>query len=383
VDTDAEWFASAESALSPHFEVRAFRYNSFRRLGKLRVVLDPWPLGFGLILSLLPNWRSFGLALTIATEALALSAIPVSIWLAGRNRKRVVDRYLDHLEKITVGERPHLIAHSFGTYIGAEALQHHPHRSYSKMILDGCILPVDFDWKKCHDRGHNGLFREVRNEVSKNDELGPILRGAKHVGLAKVFGEAGTKGFTLSPYVHAQQSLWHNCNRCKTPPRALVHNVQVDLHHSKMLGLSFMESSWLPFLWAIHPSEYRDFLEFCDKLGRETSRDAVEFRNARDEFLRRQWGWLATPRGASRRTLPGAIEAQITARVSPGVFPRNTLEMLTAIAAEQTWKTVAKARSSISGSPNRRHLDPRYAAYEAARRVVALHRRKQKTFKAS
>jgi pimeloyl-ACP methyl ester carboxylesterase len=383
VDTDARWYTDAENALSPHFEIHPFRYKSFRRLGKLKALLNPWSLGFGFILSISPFYGSLGLWQTLAIEVMALCTIPISLWLAGRSRMKVVADYQNHLAKIPTGERPHLIAHSFGTYIGTAAMRDHPQRSYAKVVFAGCVLPVDIDWKKIHDRGYGGIFREVRNEVSTNDEMDPLIRAAVRVGMGRVFGQAGTRGFTSSVYVHSQQNLWQKCNVCKTSGPALVHNVQIDLYHSGMLGSNFMESFWLPFLWDIHPAEYRDFLEVCDKLNREQNRDAVEFRKDRAKFLRRQWGWVSAQGGGASRTLTAAISAQIEARISPGAFSPDVVKTLSEIAAERTWRAVARAKTSSVNSPERRHLDPKYATFDAAKRALEFHRRSQRAFKAS
>ena len=299
---------------------------------------------------------------------------------------KVVAGYRKHLSEIPTGERPHLIAHSFGTYISTTAMQVHPHLSYAKVILAGCVLPVNLDWKKIHDRGHGGMFREVRNDVSANDELGPFLRRARYLGVGKIFGEAGTKGFASSAHVHSQLGLWRRCNQCKTSQWALVHNVLgADVYHSGALELSYIESFWLPFLWGIQPSEYRDFVEACYKLDRQQNRDAVEFRRDRERFLRRQWGWVAAQAGGSSRTLTAAIRAQIEARISlsPGAYRREVVEMLSEVAVERTWKAVAKAKTSSVDSSRRRHLDPKYAAFDAARRTLAFHRRSQRTSGAS
>lgn len=378
VDSLAEWYPAAQSALSPHFELRPFRYTSFQRLGKLKVVMEPWTLAFGLFILVALPFLKIGLFSKLLLAVMDLFSLPVSIWLAGRSRRKIVVKYQEDLSNVPSGERPHVIAHSFGTFIGCHSLREYPQRAYGKVILAGCVLPVDFDWGALKNKYHGGAFREVRNEVSSNDPIGFLTRAARKIGLSSDFGEAGVRGFTPSEFVHDLPSPWHRCNLCKGGDAALVHNVKVEMSHSGTLtGTGFIETFWLPFLWDIHPSEYRDFLEICFKLARHQHRDSNDFRSARETFLNREWGWAGAT-GAPRRRITDLICTQIAARVFPGEYSSELVESLAEVAAEMAWKAVAKASQSSVSSNSRRHLDPKFAAFDAAKRVLAHHIRRER-----
>ncbi len=91
-------------------------------------------------------------------------AIPVYVYKYGLVRigvtlgflqKRKVKKLVKQLRDISKaadpdnsGLRPHVIAHSFGTWLIAHALKEHPDLKIGRLILLGCIVRPDFDWMK-------------------------------------------------------------------------------------------------------------------------------------------------------------------------------------------------------------------------------------------
>jgi hypothetical protein len=64
------------------------------------------------------------------------------------------------------GDRPSVVAHSFGTYILGNALLKYPYLRFDKVILCGSILPCDFPWDGLIERGQ---VHAVRNECGRED----------------------------------------------------------------------------------------------------------------------------------------------------------------------------------------------------------------------
>lgn len=100
-------------------------------------------------------------------------SVPVAIYKYGvvrpgaflRFRQRALTRQLigriKRLSKETdqygFGGRPDVIAHSFGTWLLGHALQHDRSLKVGRVILTGCILRPDFDWKQLmEERGDDG-----------------------------------------------------------------------------------------------------------------------------------------------------------------------------------------------------------------------------------
>lgn len=105
-------------------------------------------------------------------------------------RAEKVAWFLGEYERVLVEnevERPSIIAHSFGSYIVAEALDKHPHMRFDKIILCGSIVHEDFDWET---KLATGQVNFVRNDYGALDVWPRIARAL--VGGA---GRSGTDGF--------------------------------------------------------------------------------------------------------------------------------------------------------------------------------------------
>ncbi|HEX6900396.1 MAG TPA: hypothetical protein VF789_11805 [Thermoanaerobaculia bacterium] len=77
-------------------------------------------------------------------------------WLQRRHMHRLV-KQIGELARDAkdggFGERPDVIAHSFGTWLLGHALRENPGLKVGKVILLGSILRTDFDWSELKERG--------------------------------------------------------------------------------------------------------------------------------------------------------------------------------------------------------------------------------------
>lgn len=88
---------------------------------------------------------------------------------------------------------PDVIAHSFGTWLFGHLLRLELERppeerlTFGRVILTGCVLPRDFDWKAIKDAG---LVEDVLNHYATGDAVVPLARFC----IARS-GPSGRRGF--------------------------------------------------------------------------------------------------------------------------------------------------------------------------------------------
>jgi pimeloyl-ACP methyl ester carboxylesterase len=145
-------------------------------------------------------------------------------------RARKIEWFRDEYEKRVkeTGRVPSVIAHSFGTYIVAKAMEKYEEVRFDRVIFCGSIVRRDFDWDSLVRRGQ---VRAVLNEYGGKDVW---------VKLAKWFvadvGPSGALGFDCSvPAVYQRR-------------RKLFR------HSDYFYPLNYREN-WIPFLRGDPPSE--------------------------------------------------------------------------------------------------------------------------------
>lgn len=257
-----------------------------------------------MVVAVLLSWRGWltGWLLVVGVPlglllglVLAVVAAPVRRKLALRSVWRQASPYMKD-------KRPHIIAHSFGTYLTATMLQEVPAARARRVVLVGCVLHDRRDWAALKLRKRDA-FDEVRNDWTNKDAVvwlaGWIERRIPG------FGQAGRTGFRgRPPIVHNVDHPTALCKACEAVPGALVHNVDCSgLGHSDaFIGPAHAARFWLPFLWGIDPAEYGFLLDFC-----ESAADQQELGNinrlkvVEDELLSWEWRW------ADRQTLKDYI----------------------------------------------------------------------------
>lgn len=138
-------------------------------------------------------------------------------------RRRKIEWFRgEYMSQVGEGDpAPHLVAHSFGTYIAAEAMRKYPEIRFSRVILCGSIIQREFPWTIAFQRGQ---VQAVLNESGGRDLpatfVGNVVSDA---------GASGVKGFIES----------HSC---------LFENHNTHFAHSDVFYLTRATQSWIPFL---------------------------------------------------------------------------------------------------------------------------------------
>jgi len=145
-------------------------------------------------------------------------------------RARKIDWFRHEYEKLVreTGLVPSVIAHSFGTYIVAKAIEKYTEVRFDRVIFSGSIVRRDFDWDSVV---RNGQVRAVLNEYGGKDMW---------VKLAEWFiadvGASGAFGF-----------------ECSVP--CVYQRLRPSFRHSDYFYPLNYTENWLPFLRGDSPSE--------------------------------------------------------------------------------------------------------------------------------
>ena len=261
INSRGDWYPVAREALEPHFAIVPFRYSEYEEDGYAKVLT--------------------GRALGPGT-ALALFARRFRDEL----RRGVVLRLRAEIERLSrEGDLPHVLAHSFGTYLLGEALEHFPSLAVDRVVLTGAVMRSDYPWTQLvsTDPRRLGRVGAVRNETSSDDPAPKKAYQARH--LLGGLGGAGWHGFETNAVVHTALDEMGRCAHCPPQARMPVHNVPLgDFPHSDhFLGPGHAERFWMPFLWGIAPEDYFLYARACT-FAYDGVRAAVE----RDWTLERQ-----------------------------------------------------------------------------------------------
>lgn len=116
--------------------------------------------------------------------------------------------------------RPSVIAHSFGTYIVANALTTYEGIKLDNLIVCGSILPRNFNWERLSSRGQ---VTKVRNDYGQKDLWARVAR------FVPGMGNSGERGFT-------------------TKHHSLVDEEFEKYTHSAFFGYDHYQTYWIPFL---------------------------------------------------------------------------------------------------------------------------------------
>ena len=221
VSPDRTWQDRAAMALGPHFRCVPITYRQYGSL------LGAFGALFNLstILALCGvvvwygTWRS-----PIRISALTLVAIVASVAIARYRRRRVVDVVKRQISLKAGQRQPHVIAHSFGTYISGWALEKFQDLRFGRIVLVGSVLPRNFKWQNIRRRRPDA-FKDVRNDIGLADSVVWLL---KRLGrIAPDMGTSGLFGFLgSSRVVHRSSRAWGPCLRCvQAQKRPLIHDI--------------------------------------------------------------------------------------------------------------------------------------------------------------
>lgn len=140
-------------------------------------------------------------------------------------RERKVKWFLDQYTQIraTAKGPVSVIAHSFGSYIVAEAMRKYPQIVFDRIVLCGSIIPVNYDWDAVI--ASRGQAKEVLNQYGKQDIWVRVAEWA-----VADAGPSGYQGFR------------------KRAGGAVFEQEFTDYSHSEYFFDGNFRDNWVPFL---------------------------------------------------------------------------------------------------------------------------------------
>lgn len=334
INTEGLWQEMVKPVFAPHFEYKAIKYPYYRRLGVLKLVIEPWVF-FPLVIIVFVLWYLSYIS-SLLMFVLALPILLFSYLGSFVRRRLAVNSVKREMMKYMVnGRRPHIIAHSLGTFLTFTYLGKFPDPRARNIVLTGCVLTRDFDWNRL--KSFNPLaFRKIRNEVGSKDWVASLAYYLER--WVPGLGVAGFAGFSEAEnIVHTVPSPNQPCETCKGQA-VPIHNVISPYcgHSDTFIDHGYASRYWLPFLWDIDPTEYEEFLNLCigaDKL--EDLGNLSDLRIAEDELRVSAWTWAK-----------GSLEAYVEREINAD--PRTRLQHLPVAdlvsqAISGVWRAVAIA----------------------------------------
>jgi pimeloyl-ACP methyl ester carboxylesterase len=368
VHADTTWQDRISFVLRPHFEPVKITYEQFQQLGtvsllSLEGILRRLLLPFGVSPAAINGYRMAAMA-SVANQ---------------------MGQYM-------TGEPPHIIAHSFGTYLTAIIFQRYEWARADRIIFAGAAVAEDFPWGSVHHGPAPGQekFNKLRNDWFPHDSVIELADWVKEIPW---FGCAGAYGFNVvGGLVHSINGsrLEHGC--CRTGGCVPIHNVRRDIgavaepavvdHSLVYLTPANVAQFWLPYLWGIDAAEYED----VRSLSRGTQdahsiTDVVTIGTKVGQLLDpgKKYSWWQKPlldhlrellnRDDYRAEWKGKTEKELLGRI-PEIF------LLRMNSAELTQGYLAAYCDESGFSPDEptwdkvRDLDPRVALFRAIDQVL-------------
>jgi pimeloyl-ACP methyl ester carboxylesterase len=291
VKTKGKWQDDLFPLLSQCFEPVIVRYPQYTGLiGGLLVVCEPWVLLLVAVLSLLVWWLGW---LPVSAVGVAGLALCLFAFLPGavEVRRRLAMRTYKRATAGVFRKAPHLIAHSFGTYLTVRVLAQLPAAAFRRVILCGSVLRRDFDW---FDQIVAGKVDHVRSDFTQED---PVCKAAGVAGmLHSNLGDAGAAGMDLKlKGIHRLNTPRATCPRCVAfKMESTIHDVDCSGmgHSDGLLTSSHVRSWWLPFLWGFDPGEHGELLKLCRKWIDATDRlDWATTARIERQLSAQRWRW--------------------------------------------------------------------------------------------
>jgi hypothetical protein len=362
INSNAKWQKAIGRVFEPHFHVVKIRYWQYRWFGATKLALEPLAFvifGIG-ILWLTSRYLPVWLAITLAV----LCGIVLAFLAAPMRRGWALRSWVKQASPYTEYSRPHIIAHSFGSYLTGSALKNFPAVFARRIVFVGCVLDEKFAWEDLLKKKPKA-FEAIRNDWTAKDtvvQLGRLLKWR-----IPDFGSAGNSGFSSGKLVHNVPSASTTCSACGPGMDAQIHNYDcTGLGHSDTFLGAHAARFWLPFFWRFDPVEYSDLLDCCQAASEAfaNGQDA-ELKVAEDELLNSDWEW-------AHGTLVSCIRDLVTA--DPKVANRGT-EELAGRASRLFWQILDRGRAAAeSGDEQEKkwivYLHPSRALAEAVHEVI-------------
>ena len=311
VNPDRAWQRMAGRVFEPHFRHVPIEYDGYEGLkGPIKAVFSLWfaplfvaGLGLAVLIALQRRW-----VLALAVLVASVASLALGLWVAYRQRRACLDKVKPKLIAAAAGDpaEPHVVAHSFGTYLIGSALRKFPEVMFERIVLVGSILPRHYNWDKV--LADKPMPFTVRNETGKRDLVVKLAGLVKCV--ARDMGNAGLKGFVSTDgVVHDATTVWDLCKECVGPADTVpVHNVPLEEfgHSTYSLGTGHAANLWLPYLWGYTPREFRSYLRLCRAaayLRKERRWD--ELKKVERALYRSVWTWT------KRQTLATSVRRYV------------------------------------------------------------------------
>ena len=147
----------------------------------------------------------------------------IDLIIPSRRARRIedfLDRYTRLCEKHRI-DRPSIVAHSFGTYIVANALMKYEEIKFDRMIFCGSIVPPDFAWSQLD----GGRFSRLLNEYGHRDVWVRLVEW-----IVEDAGPSGGRGFS------------------DTAADRVIQRKRPEFRHSDYFYALNYKKSWVPFL---------------------------------------------------------------------------------------------------------------------------------------
>jgi pimeloyl-ACP methyl ester carboxylesterase len=153
------------------------------------------------------------------------------------SRMRKVEWFRDEYTRIVKEEQlgdslPSIVAHSFGSYIVASAMERYPEVRFDRVILCGAIVRRDYPWS---ERLRRGQVTRVLNDYGRRDIWVRIAEG--------VIADAGSSGYQGFE---------------ETSDQRLIQRQHVTWRHSDYFYTLNYERNWIPFLVGVRDPDAGD-----------------------------------------------------------------------------------------------------------------------------
>jgi pimeloyl-ACP methyl ester carboxylesterase len=277
VNADPSWQHRIAFVLYPHFAPVKITYTQFQSPGTISL------LGLEGILRCLD--------------------LPFGVSEAAINTYRMgaMECVAQQMNKSMTGAPPHIIAHSFGTYLTAIIFERYDWARANRIIFCGSAVAEDFPWERVHRRTN---FRELRNDWFPGDQ---VIKVADWVRAIPHFGCAGLRGFKMvQGFVHNLSGAAFACSNWRRGGCVPIHNVEREIavgaepavvdHSLAYLTPASIAQFWLPYLWGLDAAEYEDLRELSrgtDEALRLGDRGTIRIKEK--QLLARRYSWWPKP----------------------------------------------------------------------------------------
>lgn len=366
-----EWQEQMASIASSFFQCKAIEYDEFFNFGWLKVIAETLYVVLILFVCVvLWTLRYFQdpRAIFLFILAAALGCVCVFRCAQMRRSKAIDKVYLSLDRGAHGGPRPHIIAHSLGTYLLCEVLEKYTNVHVLNVIMCGSVVKRSYSWQ-----GKRSRVNQVFNEIAGRDIWANLARflttaipGMGPSGSNGFDGDAVDRALINPEKVRTGCSIRSMCcsrHGSDGPPcTSLVHNVRYPKlkHCDFFVGTGHMRSYWLPRLLGYDPALFRQFQEACHDCNIAWKGPPDKYNKAFVYLQTSCWGWAE-----EFGSLQAYAERQITLDF-PNLWSHEVVARLAAISIGQVWSLTAQAanESHKIGDKDSKlmvFLDPRQA----------------------